>query len=66
MNKLDDLVEICRNKDYILKITFHKCVGWTVRVHKNGRNTPITYIIGDDRDIVFDKVYKEITKDMLT
>ena len=66
MNKLNDLVKICKDKDYILKITVHRCVGWAIKIHKNGHDTPIVHIIEDDRDVAIDKAYKEITKDMLT
>ena len=62
MNTLNDLINICKNKDYILKITYHRCIGWNVKMHKNGRNMPTIDIINEDRDVAFDSAYKGIMK----
>ena len=57
---LDKLVDVCKNKDYILKITYHKCRKWNIKIHKNGCNMPMVDIVDEDKDMIFRKVYKEI------
>ena len=60
---MNRLVDICENKDYILKITYHKHVGWNVRMHKNGYDIPTINVINKDKNIAFDNAYEEmITK----
>ena len=45
------------DRDYILKISYSKCVGWRVKVHRNGCDIPIIDIINDDRDTACDTAY---------
>lgn len=60
---MNRLVDICENKDYIFKITYHKNVGWNIRIHKNGYDIPTINVINKDKNIAFDNAYKEmITK----
>ena len=55
--KLNKLADICMDRDYILKISYSKCVGWRVKVHRNGCDIPIIDIINDDRDTACDTAY---------
>lgn len=60
---MDRLVDICKNKDYILKVIYHKHIGWDIRIHKNGYDIPTISVINKDRNVAFDNAYKEmITK----
>lgn len=54
---MDRLISICKNKDYILKVTYHKCIGWNIRMNKNGYDIPTVNITNEDKNIAFDKAY---------
>lgn len=55
--QVNKLVDMCMTRDYILKMTFSRCTGWRVRVHKNGCSMPVVDISNDDRATACDTAY---------